>query len=140
MNFWSIKTSVDIEALSADFSPIEQYRTVEFNRDWNTRGQNYTGTQFSSNISGSIKHQNKGEFELKGQQYLIGEDYNGYRLISNGLIDTKKWKGTFTGSLLSSDALEKNNFLRHKTNITRKQQHLFSKMLPVIRQHLPIPS
>ena len=75
MNFWSIKTSVDIEALSADFSPIEQYRTVEFNRDWNTRGQNYTGTQFSSNISGSIKHQNKGEFELKGQQYLIGEDY-----------------------------------------------------------------
>ncbi|MAO32281.1 MAG: hypothetical protein CL824_02135 [Crocinitomicaceae bacterium] len=119
LNFWSIKTSVDIEALSADFSPIEQYRTVEFNRDWNTRGQNYTGTQFSSNISGSIKHQNKGEFELKGQQYLIGEDYNGYRLISNGVIDTKKWKGTFTGSLLSSDALEKNNFLRHKTNITR---------------------
>ena len=48
-----------------------------------------SGTQFSSNISGSIKHQNKGEFELKGQQYLIGEDYNGYRLISNGVIDTK---------------------------------------------------
>ena len=42
---WFLKTKLDIEARDRNFSPIEQYRAVEFDRDWNTRNQGYAGNQ-----------------------------------------------------------------------------------------------
>ena len=40
------KNTLDVEWLSSTFTPIEQFRTVEFDRDWNVRGQKYFANQY----------------------------------------------------------------------------------------------
>ena len=42
---WTMQNSAEIEYLSASFKPIQQYRAVEFDRDWNTRDKGYEGYQ-----------------------------------------------------------------------------------------------
>ena len=58
--FWKVRTKAEVEYLSSNFSPVQQYRTVEFDRDWNTRDKGYKGNQIIGisiigKMNGSLK-------------------------------------------------------------------------------------
>ncbi|HLU86855.1 MAG TPA: hypothetical protein VKZ44_03805, partial [Taishania sp.] len=72
LNNWELNTKLDFETLDKNFSPIEQYRSVEFDRDWNTRGKGYKGNQIGSIVGANFVHKKRGNFNLEGQQFLIG--------------------------------------------------------------------
>ena len=68
---------VDFEALSTNFSPIEQFRAVEFDRDWNTR-KTYEGGSIRR-VYKQICSSKNGNIKLNAKQYSIGDDYLGLR-------------------------------------------------------------
>ena len=68
---WSWKNRAEVEILDPYFKPIEQYRAVEFDRDWNTRNQSYTGNQVLSTLATSIENKNYGKIGINAQQYKI---------------------------------------------------------------------
>ena len=116
---WKFEASGDVEYLTTNFSPIEQYRSVEFDRDWNTRNKGYTGNQLASSLGTHLEHQQFGKINLDGQYFDIGNDYSGNRLATNGLWQQKGWQIQWDGSALKSDSKMKNTFVNHRLAISK---------------------
>jgi hypothetical protein len=117
---WNLNTKLELEALNATFKPIEQYRAVEFDRDWNTRNQQFEGNQLATTISGEVKHLKYGTIGLEGAQFLIGNDYSGLKSRTYGRWNQNGFSATWDGSYLSSNAVGQNQFIRHKVDISQK--------------------
>ncbi len=116
---WLLRTTVEIEARDRNFSPIEQYRSVEFDRDWNTRNKGYEGNQLASKLGANFMNRNYGNINIQGQQFLIGTDYSGFRGFTNGKWKQKGFSATWDGSYLSSATTELNEFVRHRADISQ---------------------
>lgn len=116
---WTLRTSIEVEARDRNFSPIEQYRTVEFDRDWNTRGKGYEGNQLESKLGANFMNRNYGNINVQGQQFLIGGDYLGFRGFTNGKWKQKGFSAVWDGSYLSSRTDQLNEFVRHRADISQ---------------------
>lgn len=116
---WTLKSYAELEVLNQHFSPIEQYRSVEFDRDWNTRGKNFKGDQLATTLNAKMQHHKNGEIGAELTQYDIGTDYEGYKSRLFGRWNQKGFLANWDGSYLSSNALEKNEFLRHKITVSK---------------------
>jgi hypothetical protein len=117
---WMVENALELEFLSAHFQPIEQFRRVEFDRDWNTRGRGYIGSQRSLSGGSKWKHKNFGGFMLEGQYFGIGNDFTGQRLATEGRWQQKGWVASWDGSVLNAQALDENRFIRHRSNISKQ--------------------
>ncbi len=119
LNKWLLDTKLDFEALHKYFTPVEQYRSVEFDRDWNTRGKGYAGNQVATTLGANFVNHAYGNINMEGQQFLIGSDYSGYRAALNGRWQQKGFRANWDGSYLEGNAAEKSQFLRHKADISQ---------------------
>lgn len=117
---WEIENKIEYEYLHANFSPIEQYRSVEFDRDWNTRNKGYQGQQGVGQISSKLKNKSYGFINLSGQSYAFGKDYLGNRIYSDGKWNQGGWSANWNGSYLSSKNTGGNQFFRHRVDINKK--------------------
>jgi hypothetical protein len=115
---WIMRTKFEVEAREKNFNPIEQYRAVEFDRDWNTRNQGFEGNQLASSVGTNFINKH-GNINLEGQQFLIGEDYLGMRGFSNGKWNQRGFSAHWDGSYLSSETDERNEFIRHRADISQ---------------------
>lgn len=117
---WTWKNKVETEVLSTNFKPIEQYRAVEFDRDWNTRNQSYSGNQLISQLSTSFQHKQYGYFEVNTQYYQIGKQFNGVKaqFISNW--NRNGLRISADGSALFATASSRNQFVRHKLDVSKQ--------------------
>lgn len=130
LNYWKYNNKIELEVLSNSFSPIEQYRAVEFDRDWNTRNKNYSGYQLSSSLLNEFEHSKNGIISSEIGQYKIGSDYNGYKTRLFGRWNNKGFKAIWDGSFLNSEnnSLDSNSlsntFLRHRVQVSKKIKSL----------------
>ncbi len=121
---WSWKNQLECELLDPFFKPIEQYRAVEFDRDWNTRNQHYEGNQIYTTFRTALKHQQYGSIEWNAQNFKIGNDFSGVKsqvLVAwykNGL----RIQGD--GSMLSATTVASNRFFRHKVDVSKSYRWL----------------
>ncbi len=116
-SLWKLESYIEVEALENTFTPIEQFRTVEFDRDWNTRYKGYKGNQLSTNGGFNFINKKIGNISLIGQRYSIGTDYNGKRTELKSKINHKGFYADIIGSALVSEAKNKNQYIRHKADI-----------------------
>jgi len=116
---WSLESKLEIETLDKNFSPIEQYRAVEFDRDWNTSNKGYLGNQFATTGGLNFKRKAKGNINIEGQQFTIGTDYQGLRTKSNGKWNDHGVQAIWEASYLESRSITKNQFTRHKVEISK---------------------
>ena len=119
----SFETYLDFEYLSRSFSPIEQYRKVEFDRDWNTRNKNFIGQQTSILAGLKLADKQKGLAKLEAQNYSIGSDFNGSRMFSEGNWKQSGWYANWDASALTSTASTangNNSFVRHRVDLSKQ--------------------
>jgi hypothetical protein len=131
---WKLENAAEIELLSAHFNPIEQYRKVEFDRDWNTRNKGFLGSQRVANLSSTLKNTRNGFMSLEGQHFSIGKDYFGNRFSTEGNWKQQGWSAKWDGSFLSSNNNQNNSspnlnfsdnsFLRHRADISKSIKSL----------------
>ncbi|MFT5859240.1 MAG: hypothetical protein ACI865_001340 [Flavobacteriaceae bacterium] len=117
---WVLKTTLEIEARDKNFNPIENYRSVEFDRDWNTRNKNYTGNQVASKLGANFMNNKYGNINFTGQHYVVAGDYEGLRAFGGGRWKQNGFAATWDGSYLSSKAAESNEFVRHRFDISQE--------------------
>ncbi len=117
---WELETKAEVEALSRYFVPIEQYRAVEFDRDWNTRNKGFEGPQLASTLGTNFKNRNYGNLNVEGQHFIIGEDYQGLRTATNGLWKQKGFNARWEGSYLAAQADQKSEFVRHRSEFSQQ--------------------
>ncbi len=117
---WIMRTKLEIEARDQYFSPIQQYRAVEFDRDWNTRNKGFQGHQVASTVGTNFINRKYGNLNLEGQSYVIGGDYEGLRGALNGRWNQRGFSGVWDASYLSSKTAEQNEFIRHRSDFSQK--------------------
>lgn len=102
------------------FQPIQQYRAVEFDRDWNIRGKDYRGQQLYSTAGFDIAQRQQGKGGIALQHFKFGDDFQGLRVNSEGRWQKKGTMVNWTASRLESEALVRNDYTRHKVHLEQK--------------------
>jgi hypothetical protein len=103
------------------YDPVERFREVEFERDWNlaangvSRQENFLESGLA--LSGKDSLQASYRLEYLGMQSA----YSGFRQFTNGRVQGKKWETSWSGSyLLSSDPYRNTAFFRHRVSYRRE--------------------
>jgi hypothetical protein len=117
---WSFFTNINYEYVQKNFSSIERFRNVEFERDWNRGNTLQTGDQHT--IGGKIGFAKKNNIITYDYKSLLdGNVYHGMRHSANVNIGVKGFLLTADGSYLDSKSLQSNsNFLRHHASLSRE--------------------
>ena len=119
-NLIMLENTLESEVLNQHFSPIEQYRTVEFDRDWNTRNMGYSGFQLLSGASSKLTHKTNGSVNVDAKYFQIGTEYTGKKLSSNGNWKQGNTRANWTAAYLVSNGINQTQFIRHKATLAKR--------------------
>ena len=117
---WKFKTDAEFEYRTVNFEPIERYRSVEFDRDWNVRGRDFSGQEILGNLTGTFENNKYGRIGVQGQNFTLGEDYQGNRARFFGDWNKNGWKANWDGSYLNSRTDDRNTYLRHVSDFSKE--------------------
>lgn len=117
----SLITNVNYEYVQNYFSPIERYRTIEFERDWN-RGTIAAVTDDQHIIGAGLGLMQKGigAIGYKFNAFLEGSSYNANKHNADLNFSNKGFTVQYNGSLLNSLSTQNTNFYRHKSLVSQK--------------------
>jgi hypothetical protein len=119
-----IETSLEYLYLNARFEPIEQFRAVEFDRDWNIRNQNYWGTQRQLELKQRVTHSQFGQINFAAQHLDIDSSFEGQRLFSDGNWKQNGWTAKWDASALrAKTSVSQNYFVRHRLKLDKQLGH-----------------
>jgi len=117
---WKLDSKIEIKATEKHFSPIEEYKSTEYQRNWNIQGKNYKGNEVSTNILANVIQQKYGNIEFKTEQMRIGNDFIGNRAEMNGNWTQNGFSAEWDGSVLNAKAEENSAFIRQKIDVSQK--------------------
>ncbi len=102
-NVWRLQTNLSYEGVQQDFSPIERYRSVIFDQQWNRTSDTIFGNQ--NLFDGNFIFGNKLNFiNYDFQAFLEGSDYSGVRQTVSLKINQAGFTTIANGSLMQSTA------------------------------------
>ncbi len=115
------ETSLDYLFLNSRFQPIEQFRAVEFDRDWNIRNQNYSGAQRQIELKQLFSNSQYGQIHIAAQHLDIDSLFSGQRLFTNGQWKQNRWDAKWDASALRTQTQTvQSYFVRHRLKIDRQ--------------------
>ncbi|MBD3636250.1 MAG: hypothetical protein HUJ25_02820 [Crocinitomicaceae bacterium] len=112
-------TNAAFEYQHQNFNPIQWFRTVEFDRDWNVRNQPYQGEQYLSNAGLKFFFEGFGTVGYDFENFIWGKDYLGFRNNLTTNINTNGFRAKVDGSWLISQGTEESSFLRHNSDMSQ---------------------
>lgn len=120
--------NVNYEFLQKQFTQIERFRSIEFDRDWNRplAGILLNDQHLASAEVGLFKNNSAG-ITYALNLFDEGKDYQGIRHNVTANYQTKTFTGSYTGSYLNTKDpvnLQNTQFYRHKTLLTQRVDKL----------------
>ena len=118
---WSMNTFFNYEQLNKNFSYIERFRSIEFERDWNILNKKINPAQFltSSGMGFSKKEIANVNYEI--QTFNADKDYRGIKNNINGSVNKNRYEFTANASYLVNQGQSDNSrFFRQKATLKKK--------------------
>lgn len=117
-----VVTAVGYEFVHRYFSPIERFRSVEFERDWNIISPALQGgNQHIGSASLGLVKKGTGALGYSFSLFDEGDRYEAMRHGVAGNYAKKGFKASFDGSLLGTQMPTGNTeFLRHKASVSQR--------------------
>ncbi len=108
-----------IESIGDNFQPIEPYRSVEFNRNWNI--DDSLNFKAQNIFTGGLSLSNKAKYRVNYlfDRYDISDFYTGTRNSLSGNVNLRGFDAQFIGSITETDGVSKTRFSRHKMKIEK---------------------
>lgn len=117
---WKLISRVDHELVNKFFEPIERFRAVEFDRNWNIQGYEITEAQNITTASATFSQQEKGTATTGVESYQAGSDFTGYNGFLNTDLSLNKTDINIQSSYLFTEGNNKTAFLRHEAQISHE--------------------
>ena len=118
---WAIKTGVDFEHLDENFRPIERFRTVEFERDWNLSNLNTFTNQYISTARLGFVRKDIADVTYSFRSFLNETQFEAYQNALVAKVVHKGFNFDLNGSHIFSNGKEVNNrFGRFQAGIQYK--------------------
>ncbi len=116
----TLLTNLNYEYVQKYFSPIERYRSIEFERDWNRLNIGLIDDQHILGASVQLAKKGTGSIGYKFNALLEGNNYNANRQSAHLDFQQKGFNANYAGSLLSSLSTINTDFYRHKSGVSQK--------------------
>ena len=113
-------TNVNYEFVQKYFSPIERYRSIEFERDWNRGSSLQVDDQHIVGASFGLAKKGLGSVGYRFNAFFEGTNYNANKHNATIALSKKGFAVLYDGSLLSSASATNTNFYRHKSGVSQK--------------------
>jgi len=111
------KTSFRFHHIQKDFKAIENFRSVEFERDWNISAEMMDLNEDYYSLQNVFSNGNWGAASYDISFLQKASDYQGLKHGIHLNYDQKRWSVLFSGNTLSTDQEGvKSNFYRHSMN------------------------
>lgn len=118
---WQLISGARYEFVKKQFAPIEPYRNVEFNRDWNIDHLENDQDQHQGFVNLGIANSKYGAASYRFSLLDNGSVYKGNMNSLNARLNAAGFFFLFDGSLLNTKQSTYNsNFLRHKADLSKK--------------------
>lgn len=117
---WGLSSNISYEYSGKNFRPIERYRNVEFERDWNLGASSVYNDEHTGIFQTTLIRNNTGSLTYSLKTYNKGEDYRG--IMNTGGLNLNRNGFVVSGnisSLQTKGILQKTNYLRHSADISR---------------------
>ncbi len=119
LNGWKLITALRLEHVYKFFTPLETFRNIEFNRDWNLGNVQLEGNENAGGISLTLAKPTQ-QITYQIRTFIKGSDYTGIMNSLKGRINIKKFLLVADGSYLSSESPQVNTqFLRSVSDLSR---------------------
>lgn len=120
-----INISGNYEYSGKNFRPVERYRPVEFNRDWNLQATDSSATEQLSSVNAGISKQNLGNLTYHLVTFQHGTSYTGVQNAVTGNLTTNGFALILNASLLQSKGnAVRTEFLRPSIDLSKSFQQL----------------
>lgn len=114
-----ILTNVNYEYVQKYFSPIERYRSIEFERDWNRGNSTLADDQHIIGAAVGLADKTFGTIGYKFNGFLEGNKYNATKHFANINFKNKGFNILYDASLLNTASTTNTFFYRHKSGISQ---------------------
>jgi hypothetical protein len=116
---YQLATNLNFEFNDRYFTPIQWFRSAEFDRDWNVRQKNYEGNQYISSFSSRLNIHKVGKIAYTINQLTWGTDYQGWKNDVNLQLNKKGFDVKFDGNYLFSEGIEETTYARHQAKLSK---------------------
>jgi hypothetical protein len=113
-------SNLNYEYVQKYFTPVERYRTTEFERDWNRTSTTAADDQHIIGATIGIENKSLGMVGYKFNTFLEGNKYDAYKHGVDFIFNKKGFTANYNGSLLTSRSTPNSDFYRHKSGISQK--------------------
>lgn len=118
---WALKTGVDFENINENFRPIERFRTVEFDRDWNLRDLDANTNQYISAARLGFIRKDIADVEYTFRSFLNETIFEAYQNALTAKIAHKGFSFDLNSShIFSNGSITDNRFGRFQLGVQQK--------------------
>ena len=118
-NPWRLNLGAGYEFIDNHFTPIERFRRVEFERDWNINNSNLSSDQHLFNAFTGIEKEEKASILYTASLLQNKGEFEGLKNSLAGMYRLKGFSFTGDGSFLTTEGINNTQFLRHKGILTK---------------------
>ncbi len=112
-------SNVNYEYVQKNFSPVERYRSVEFERDWNRPNTTILNDQQIITAGTQLAKKGTGNIGYSFNGFVEGADYKGLKHNITSGYRKKGFNVSYNASLLSAGSATNSNFYRHKSDVSQ---------------------
>ncbi|HXC03687.1 MAG TPA: hypothetical protein VNZ86_02995, partial [Bacteroidia bacterium] len=118
---WVFTKNLNYEYVQQDFSPIERFRSTEFERDWNIGTLPSVSDQHYTTAGLTLTRNRYGSLSYSLSSFLEGSEYNGIKNDMNATFKRDGYQFKGSASLLNTGGAQSNSaFLRHNAELSKK--------------------
>lgn len=116
---WHFTSRLSYEYTDKHFQPLERYRDVEFDRDWNVDQAVQPQSEHLPGFSFLAQHPRLGMARYSLRAFVKGDQYRGLINSMESRLLLNRNTLEYYGSLLNSSGNRSTEFYRHRTRYTR---------------------
>jgi hypothetical protein len=116
---WSLNLTGSHEYAESSFSPLERYRPVEFERDWNLGLSPPAANEHFSLAEIHLQHPQAGNVRYRFHALMRETHYQGLLNSMDAGVRVGRNRVYYEGGLLASDGQRQTTFYRHRAGISR---------------------
>jgi len=119
LHSWQAKSILNYEYVNQDFKPLERFRPVEFERDWNVSALTQNNDEHIASIQSVLAKPGLGSFNYNLKSYKKGSLYDGVMNSAGMNLLVKKFTLLGNGSYLhTSGSVNRTRYYRHNADLS----------------------
>ncbi|MGI8892853.1 MAG: hypothetical protein ACR2GN_05270 [Bacteroidia bacterium] len=117
---WKINSSVEVEQTDINFQPIERYRHVEFERDWNIFDRTTPAGELIAGAGIGLSNKDYGQLNYGYRTFHRSEIYRGDMHSAGGVFNRNNYNIAADASYLwTRGGFINTQFIRHRADVSK---------------------